>query len=412
MKKTVIILITLLILSGCELLISENPQSRENPNDPYWNPYSVFNQSLAEDSSIAYGKSVSRSGDYIIVGSPGSTVGGLTEAGQAFVYHLENGSWNLVETLQAPTPAADMAFGSSVAIDGSTIAVGADQEDHSSYDYAGAVYIFNKGSGTDWTFEERLAASPDEDNEMFGHRIVLDVPYLIVSAHQDTSNQGTVHLYKFQMDGYASIGTLTNDVGVDGARFGGAMDYSDPWLIVGSHRDTVSQQGSARIFEREGDDFIPRAKILSSQPESNGWFGIGVSIDSYGAVVGSLETVDSNAQAGRVYYFERDSTTGWSTAPAQVLESLSPASPGYFGVGLGLSDGVLLISAPGEGQDNSGIASAYTLSNGTWEYSHGYNESSTVRYGWSVFLDSEYLLIGDNADEGSGGEVYIYSTNE
>ncbi len=428
MKKLILILCIFSVLAGCDFLISDTPNGRDNTNDPYWNPYSVFNQKLSQSNEVsAYGESISRYGDYIAVGAPNTAVNGITEAGVVHIYHLEDGTWTLSETIQAPdanlTDAAvngGMAFGTSVSISGTTLAVGAAQEDNSGYDYAGSVYIFDKNIDNTWSFTEQIY-SPNQtaNNEMFGSSVILDIPYLIISAKQNApSSQGAVYIFKFEVDEYAYKSTLTNSDPASSKRFGIAIAYSDPWLIVGSDRDTIdfSQQGSASIFERSADTFTQVQKVVSSNAQASGMFGYTVSIDQNRAAVGALtETVDSTGNAGRVYIFEKE-TSEWSATPSQVLSSSAPLDPGYFGGGVAILDDVLFVGAPGEGDLKTGTASVYTFSEADgWEYSHGYEEDDTVFYGLSPFMDEDYLLVADFANfDGSspGGSVYIYSSNE
>jgi len=106
------------------------------------------------DGGDDYGYSVAISGDTIIVGANRDDLPGLSRAGSVYVYRFVAGSWEHEDHLTAPDIAADDRFGTSVAIDGDTLVVGAfnedsnatgingDQSDNSAYE-SGAVYIFN-----------------------------------------------------------------------------------------------------------------------------------------------------------------------------------------------------------------------------------------------------------------------------
>ena len=67
---------------------------------------------------------------------------GATNAGSAYVYDLNSGTPTLpVATLIDPSPVASDLFGTSVAIDGTTIATGAPYNDTTGLD-RGAAYVF------------------------------------------------------------------------------------------------------------------------------------------------------------------------------------------------------------------------------------------------------------------------------
>ena len=108
-----------------------------------------------------FGSSVAISGDTIVVGVPSAKVGGNAYQGQAFVYVKPAGGWSAL-----PTPAATLYlhdglanqhFGSTVAISGDTIAVGAWGITVNGHTNQGAVHIFTKPVGG-WSGSPILSA--------------------------------------------------------------------------------------------------------------------------------------------------------------------------------------------------------------------------------------------------------------
>ncbi len=67
---------------------------------------------------------ISLDGDSVLIGAPGATASGLSNAGKAFLF---DSSGNLLQTFQDPSPVEREHFGSSVAISGrgTSILVGA-----------------------------------------------------------------------------------------------------------------------------------------------------------------------------------------------------------------------------------------------------------------------------------------------
>jgi hypothetical protein len=94
-----------------------------------------------------FGSSVAISGSTIIVGSPSVASG----TGGAYVFTKTAGSWHQVAELRGPGTAAGDGFGSSVAISGDTIVVGA--PDHANG--SGRAYVFAE-SRTGWGHAAQL----------------------------------------------------------------------------------------------------------------------------------------------------------------------------------------------------------------------------------------------------------------
>ncbi len=87
-----------------------------------------------------FGYSVAADGNLTVVGSPMADVGGVSNAGRAFVMDSTTGA--LVATLENPRPVADADFGIAVAISGNTVVVGCCQQE-ASHPRVGLAYIFD-----------------------------------------------------------------------------------------------------------------------------------------------------------------------------------------------------------------------------------------------------------------------------
>jgi hypothetical protein len=80
------------------------------------------NQKLTASDGAEYdsfGSSVAISGDTIVIGAPGTTVGGIAQ-GAAYTFTESGSNWNLSAELSAPNGEQGAAFGSAITIDGST----------------------------------------------------------------------------------------------------------------------------------------------------------------------------------------------------------------------------------------------------------------------------------------------------
>ena len=91
----------------------------------------------------------------MVVGAPGETVNGQTAAGHAYVFDATTGS--LIATLTSPNAQSGGEFGFSVAISSSGVIVGAPGETSSGLTQAGNAYSFSTaGSTASYTNENTL----------------------------------------------------------------------------------------------------------------------------------------------------------------------------------------------------------------------------------------------------------------
>jgi hypothetical protein len=187
--------------------------------------------------ALAFSASFSRvalSGDSLVVGAPGENGcsrginGGqanpnCSNAGAVYVFTRTEGVWSQQAYIKASNTEAQDRFGSSVALAGDTLAVGAYQEDSAATGIngnqadnsaieSGAVYIFTRLGGV-WSQQAYIKASNTEAGDEFGTSIALDGDTLAVGAVTEDSaatgvngnqadnsarNSGAVYLYVAQ----------------------------------------------------------------------------------------------------------------------------------------------------------------------------------------------------------------------
>jgi hypothetical protein len=100
----------------------------------------------------SFGNSVALSGDTLVVGASGADVGGKVDRGAAYVFERNRGgtdTWGKVKKLTASDGEAGDRFGSSVAISGETIVVGAPYVDEivGIDSNRGRAYVYSRNAG-------------------------------------------------------------------------------------------------------------------------------------------------------------------------------------------------------------------------------------------------------------------------
>ena len=138
-------------------------------------------------SGDAAGSSVAISGNTVIVGAPGVDPDATFGAGAAYIFERDGaGTWMQVAKLTASDRAPDDRFGSTVGISGDTVIVGSP----GAFDlgHAGAAYIFARhhGGPNAWGEVVRLTASDADQVRSFGNSVSISGDTAIVGAPLNT----------------------------------------------------------------------------------------------------------------------------------------------------------------------------------------------------------------------------------
>ncbi len=258
------------------------------------------------DPGDLFGNSVDVSGNTLVVGAPSERgdarevdgdqqSGDLPFAGAAYVFEYDgdNDSWVQSAYLKASNANSDMRFGHTVSMDADTIAVGAyterssatrinGNEDDTSAEEAGAVYIFDRTSQdakTAWEQTAYLKASNTDEMDRFGQALALRGHVLVVGAP----------------------GEAAESYGVDG-------NQSD---------NSITGAGAVYVFTRFDDEWSQQVYIKASNTEKGDSLGYAVGFDGttlaasapwedsgIGGVADSGGPNNVTAGSGAVYWFK------------------------------------------------------------------------------------------------------------
>ena len=137
-----------------------------------------------------FGISAAISGDTVVIGS---FYDGGTNSGSAYVFRTSDGGATYVEVakLTAADAAAYDEFGRSVAIDGDTIVIGANQYDNSG---TGVAYVFRTSDGgATYGQVAKLTASDAAGSDKFGYSVAIDGGIIVAGAPYDSG--GSVYVF-------------------------------------------------------------------------------------------------------------------------------------------------------------------------------------------------------------------------
>jgi len=420
------------------------------------------------DAEDFFGYGVALSNDTLVVGAPQerSNATGVNgdqannsgnNAGAVYVFTRSGGNWTQQAYLKASNTNAWDEFGTSVAIAGDTLAVGAPGEDSNATGVngnqldnsalkSGAVYVFTRSNGT-WSQQAYLKASNTEAGDNFGINLTLSGDTLAVGAYTEDSNATGVDgnqadnsrpdsgaVYVFTRSG----GTWSQQAYLKASNAGGLFGYNlsvsgdtlavaAPWEdsnatgVNGNQaNNSAPDAGAVYVFTRTAGVWSQQAYLKGSNTEAGDRFGQGLALDGDTIAAGARfeasaatgingdETNNTSPNAGAVYIFNR--TGGVWTQQAYLKASNSGAGKNFGGsvtiagdivaVGSRLEDSNAT-GIDGNQADNtapdSGAVYVFTRSGGAWTqkaYLKASNTGAGAEFGENVALSGNSLAVG------------------
>ena len=316
---------------------------------------------------FAVGVQVSLIGSIAVVGAPGENF----NQGAAYVFTRSGNQWFQQQRLTASDAALGDQFGSSIAISGNTVVVGAWMGTVGANSRQGSAYVFTR-TGATWTQQQKLIASDGITNDLFGGSIAIAGDTAVVGARQDfAAPNGTGKAYVFVRSGnvWTQQQALTAADAISGDVFGNAVAINSnaDTIVVGAYKkNDISNpsRGAVYVFVRSGNTWSQQQKLLNSLgqlPGQSGEFGEAVAVDG-DTIVAGAPMLDGfvPTRRGVVYVFDR-SGTSWTEKEAFT----SPVTLSNLGSSVSLSGDSFIASAPGEKVgSNQGQGSAYVFATG------------------------------------------------
>jgi len=154
---------------------------------------------IASDGGMTdtFGSSVAVNGGTAVIGAPLHKVGSNIQEGAAYVFAQSGGSWSQQAELTASDGVTMDNFGSSVAVSGSTAFVGSPSHTVGSNRDQGATYVF-VDSGETWSQQAELTASDGGNSDDFGASVAVDGSTMTMGATGHTvgsTSQGAAYVF-------------------------------------------------------------------------------------------------------------------------------------------------------------------------------------------------------------------------
>ncbi len=195
-------------------------------------------------------------------------------------------------------------FGRSVAVSGDRIVVGSPFDDDRRPN-SGSVYVLEPDGGGGWV-ETKLTASDGAYSDRFGSSVAVSGDRIVVGAPlDDDRGADSGSAYAFAPDGVG--GWLeTKLIAADGDRddvFGLSVAVSGDRIVIGAreHDDLGRNSGSAFVFEPDGVGGWVETKLVPPDGRRDGWFGWSVAVFRDLVLVGAPNDDDRGPDSGSVY---------------------------------------------------------------------------------------------------------------
>jgi outer membrane protein assembly factor BamB len=384
----------------------------------------------AYDTSLNdyFGRAVSISNSYAIVGAYAEDDIGGTGSGKAYIF--DNATGVLLWTLDNPN-AYDTSlndnFGRAVSISESYAIVGAMLEDDAGGLDSGKAYIYDNATGVLlWTLDNPNAYDTSAVDG-FGYSIAISDSYAIVGApyEDDAGGTGSGKAYIYNSSTGALLWTLDNPNAygtTDGDYFGYSVSISNSYAIIGAYLEDDAgglSSGKAYIFDNATGTLLWTLDNPNAYDTSAGdSFGYSVSISDIYAIVGAYQEDDISGLGSGIAYIY-NSVTGALLHTLDNPNAYSSTTGDYFGYYVSISDSYAIVGAPYEddaGGLTSGKAYIYNPATGallsTLDNPNAYNTSDGDSFGYSIAISDNYAIVGayleDDAGGLSSGKAYIY----
>jgi hypothetical protein len=315
-------------------------------------------------------------------------------------------------------------FGSAVAIDGSTLAVGAILADNEGVS-SGAVFLHNSGESIDpQQTQNKLTERDDPHNsDYFGNSLAISGDLLAIGASKDdingASNTGAVYVTRFSYDARSwttSEQTRLTPSDPAASEFGNSVAVSGNTVVVGTY-----WAEAVYVFEYDDLNLIweQKAKLTLEDAQGGEKFGISVAIDGDTIAVGAKNRSKENVKTGSVFVF-RHIDSDWQYETELIGNDLGASDK--FGSSVALEGDTLIVGAPYQDgvASNTGAAYVFRRNGVTWDEEAkliGSGLSAGAQFGNSVALSGNTAVVGafkndifdaDNNVMGEAGSAYLF----
>jgi hypothetical protein len=349
-------------MRGSDLLLRVAAASASYPVriDPFVQQAKLTASDGAEFDEL--GTSVAIAGGTIVVTAPNAAAG--SGQGAAYVFVKPTSGWadtTQAAKLTASDGTASDQFGSSVAVSGNTIVVGAPDATVAGNRDRGAAYVFVRppAGWADGTQTAKLTASGGSSFDILGTSVAIDGDTVVAGAPGATVagnlGQGAAYVFVKPRSGWAGAtetAQLTASHGGEEDSLGQSVAIDGDTIVAGAPSPPVAPSpdfGAVYVFVKPATGWASAtdtAELIASDIAPGENFGFSVAISGGTVVAGAPEAiVAGNPAQGAAYVFVRPAT-GWVDAlQTAKLTASDGASGDLLGLSVATSGGTVVAGA-------------------------------------------------------------------
>ncbi len=347
-------------------------------------PSSHYVKPQNTSANLGFGTSVALQGNTLAVGAVGANQG----QGAVYVFTRTDFRWSAAGIITAAHGDPGDWFGASVALSGNSLAVGAPFEGsdatgaygdelNNRATHAGAVYVFET-DGTAWSQQAYLKAHQTHADDLFGSRVTLDGDTLAIGAPGASSNAGGVTVYTRTGSTWSYFADVTANRSAAGDAFGSSLALSGDSLVVGAPGERSAATG---VGGNDADTSAPGA----------------------GSAYVFLRQSASWAQQGYLKASNSRSNAGFGHSVAIDGDTVAVGAWGESSKATDVNGDATDVSLPG-----AGAAYLFTRSLGVWAadaYVKAHVPRAGAQFGVTLALVKDTLVVGANHDDSAGHDV-------
>lgn len=269
----------------------------------------------------SYARAIAMQKDRLVVGVAGDNAG-ADEAGSVMVYEHDGSGWQFITKLQSETPGTWDYLGSSVALDGDLVASGATGRLIGGKQFAGVVYVFERGPAG-WKQADVLVPPTPETSGFFGESVSISGNRIATSQFNGTVglSPGSAHVFLRGASGKFTLENALrpNDAPQDGDSFGQRVLFAGDVLLIGATCESsgmpglgadgsgmLRYSGALYLFSHASGMWQQQWMIKSTSPTAYEYFGLGLGAGGDRFVVGAATDLlpdGSSSRTGAAYAF-------------------------------------------------------------------------------------------------------------
>lgn len=300
-----------------------------------------------------------------------------------------------------------------------------------------------------WTQALKAVSSDRAVGDYMGWSVSISGEYAVVGAPNEQESAagtntlfqaGSIYVFKLVGGVWTQQQKLTPNDRANGDQFGRTVGISGTHIVVGAYREdenasggaTLSNSGSAYVFQLSGGVWSQQQKLVASDREAFDNFGWSVAISGDRLVVGSIyeshDVAGGNTlgQAGSAYVYQ---LSGGVWTQEQKLVASDRSIDDQFGSNLAIDGNRIIVSAQNDEEDaaganvfdNAGSAYIYERIGGVWTEQLKVvppDRAINDQFGYCVAIAGDQVAIGapySSLDVNGGntivgaGSAYIYT---